>query len=166
MSEHEHEHARELAAIALDFDLDAAERAELESHLATCDPCRTFVAALSGDSVALSALPAIDAPDKVRRAVLAGRPARSAGSARPLAAAAIVLVLALLPLGTGAFLLGGSGCGFCSPGDGGPMVTPAVAPATGAPTMAPPRPSPSPTVSPSPSPSSTAQPPATSGSST
>ena len=42
-----HDGFLELAATAIDFDLEADERAELERHLAGCDACRRTAAAIS-----------------------------------------------------------------------------------------------------------------------
>ncbi|HEV8546638.1 MAG TPA: Ig-like domain-containing protein [Candidatus Limnocylindrales bacterium] len=61
-----HDRARELAAISIDFDLDPADRLELDEHLAGCESCRTFAASVTANAQALSQLPAQDAPADLR----------------------------------------------------------------------------------------------------
>ena len=49
-----HDGFLELAASAIDFDLEADERAELERHLAGCDACRRTAAAFREDAAAIA----------------------------------------------------------------------------------------------------------------
>jgi hypothetical protein len=83
-----HRDALVLAATAIDFPLDASERAFLKAHVHECASCRLDVAAYQHDSARLAALPPMAPPAWVRGAI--GR------SRRPnrmvlLAAAALVL---------------------------------------------------------------------------
>ena len=65
----DHRHAIELAATAVDFELDPAERQLLDEHLEACAPCRADARVLQDDVVDLAALPVIAPPAWVRRAV-------------------------------------------------------------------------------------------------
>jgi len=126
-----HARTRELAAIALDFPLEPAEQAELDAHLADCDSCRAFALALRRDIASVSALPDVDAPERVRRRVL-GRPA-SVGPLRRsprLAPIAVIAVLALVVTPLAIFRLLSFGSGAAS------SPAPSTA-ATGGPTSAP-----------------------------
>ncbi len=51
-----HERAAMLAAVDLDFPLSAADRRELDEHLATCDECRAVVGQLRDDAGSLRAI--------------------------------------------------------------------------------------------------------------
>ena len=129
-----HARTRELAAIALDFPLEPAEEAELESHVADCEPCRAFATALRRDIAMVAALPEVDAPARVRRRVL-GRTARIATSPRMLLAplaAVLVLVVAVTPLAL-QFLFRSSGAAS-TPGPSSPA---ASSEPTRAPTLGP-----------------------------
>lgn len=64
-----HERAQELAAVSIDFELDPAERLELDEHLAGCESCRTFAASLTANAQALSELPTQDAPADLRQRI-------------------------------------------------------------------------------------------------
>jgi hypothetical protein len=91
-----HEPFMELAAAALDFDLAAAERAELEQHLATCVSCRRRTAALQADARAISSLPLLAVPTRVQAWALGRRSSRSPlGLSRTLALAAALALLGL-----------------------------------------------------------------------
>jgi anti-sigma factor RsiW len=57
-----HDRFIDLAAASIDFELSPAERAELDGHLTTCAPCRSFAAALRADARALGDLPRITVP--------------------------------------------------------------------------------------------------------
>lgn len=65
-----HDRAQELAAAALDFELAPADRAELDRHLADCEPCRAISADLGTTATALAMLPTEDAPAHVREQIL------------------------------------------------------------------------------------------------
>ena len=84
----DHRHALTLAATAVDFPLDAAERGSLESHVRECAACRAELAAFHRDAALLAALPAIAPPAWVRAVIgKAHRPNRFV----LLAAAALLL---------------------------------------------------------------------------
>ena len=102
-----HDRALELAATAVDFDLSAAETAELAAHLTTCPTCARSVAALRADARALSRpltlLPSAHVDEAVHAAIAGRRP-------RPqrfllLAAAALLLLTMLGAVAVGAYLL-------------------------------------------------------------
>jgi virginiamycin B lyase len=65
----DHQQARQLAASAIDFELDPGERRELTEHLLACDPCRAFDASLHGDMATLRLISWRPAPARVRKAV-------------------------------------------------------------------------------------------------
>jgi hypothetical protein len=153
----EHARIRDLAATALDFELDPDERAELDAHLATCPACAADAEALRGDLAFVRALPAPGAPVRVRQAVLGDGPAVGRRWSR-FAPALAVLAFTVLPIGIGVVLLRdlqlglGIGAGSATPPPGGGWVLiaggpgaqpsggpgatvgPTVAPATAAPT--------------------------------
>lgn len=66
----EHARAQELAASALDFELTADEREELDRHLEACRTCRAVQADLHDLQLAMADLPAQDAPTELRRRIL------------------------------------------------------------------------------------------------
>jgi hypothetical protein len=86
----DHGHALTLAATAIDFPLDASERASLDAHLRDCTSCRADLAAVREDAARLAALPGIRPPGWVRKAI--GRTHRP--SRIVLLAAAALLVTA------------------------------------------------------------------------
>jgi hypothetical protein len=90
-----HEGFLELAATAIDFDLDEYDRAELDRHLAGCADCRRTVAALRDDAAAIASAvrPSLSPGRSV--AILADilRPPKSSPKPRGLAAAALVVVI-------------------------------------------------------------------------
>lgn len=94
-----HDRSRELAAAPPQFELTWDEQAELDTHLATCVSCRDWAAAFAADLVAIGALPGVDAPDRVARAVLGERaPGRRGPSRVAIAVAVGVLVVAAAPI--------------------------------------------------------------------
>lgn len=127
-----HETSRELAAISLDFDLSPEELAELDGHLAACEACRAYAAALANDVVGLAALPLVDAPERVRRAVLAGGRRRRL-SATSWAAMAAVIALTILPLATAVVFLRDIGGGSIGAAPGVAETTEPGPAASGAP---------------------------------
>lgn len=147
-----HERARELAAIAVDFELDDVERRELEDHLSGCEACRAHATGLAADAAGLAGLPGVDAPERVRRSVVAGRGLPAWARLGPTVAALALVVATGLPLAAGVLFFQGFGSG-AGQGTGAPVVTPAAAPVTAAPTS-----SPEPSQTPSPAPSSTGTP--------
>lgn len=84
----DHRHALLLAAGAVDFPLDPADRDILEAHLRECAACRAELAAFHHDATRLAALPPIAPPAWVRGVIgRAQRPHRFV----LLAAAALLL---------------------------------------------------------------------------
>ena len=90
-----HEGFLELAAAAIDFDLDEYDRAELDRHLAGCADCRRTVAAFRDDAAAIAsaARPSLSPGRSV--AILADvlRPPNPSPRPRRLAVAALVGVI-------------------------------------------------------------------------
>ncbi|MEO5704250.1 MAG: hypothetical protein ABIZ52_01420 [Candidatus Limnocylindrales bacterium] len=98
----DHGRALTLAATSIDFPLDPAEQAKLDSHLRECAGCRTVLADLRGDAARLAALTPIAPPSWVRGAL--GAPRRS----KPfvlLAAAAFLITATGLALVVGTRLM-------------------------------------------------------------
>lgn len=104
----------------LDSRLDADERAEVESHLASCESCRSMHALLSGAAAVLAAEgPAEPSPDLAARAARAALDAAEREAAKPTfverwirvawpaAAAASVATVLLLVFGLGKSELNG-----------------------------------------------------------
>ena len=91
-----HEGFLDLAAAAIDFDLDEYERAELDRHIAGCDDCRRAVAAFHDDAVAIAsgARPRLLAARSVEILADTLRPRKHSPPVRHVALAAIVVVLA------------------------------------------------------------------------
>lgn len=96
-----HEGFLELAAAAIDFDLDEYERAELDRHLAGCDACRETIAAYRDDAAAIAseAGPQLSPARSVAILADALLPPRSPS---PLRFVAIAVVVAVLGVGLGA----------------------------------------------------------------
>ena len=94
-----HERASQLAALAIDFDLDPTERQELDGHLAGCADCRRFATGIRSDAGHLRAIASRPAPLQVRLAI-AEAAANPAGAWSPLELRAswqrLALVLALV----------------------------------------------------------------------
>ena len=132
----DHGRFRDLAAVALDFDLDPDEGADLDRHLAECAACRRYVESLTADDAAVRSLPAVDAPQRVAAAVRARRGRRSSRPWLAPAAAVIVVALTVTPLLVASLLFrgfsGGGGIGAApaaSPGSE-PSVAASGAPAS------------------------------------
>jgi len=106
-----HERFHDLAATALDFDLEPSERAELDAHLEACDACTAYVEALRRDTAWLRALPAPGSPPRVRRAVLGEQPGRR-GTGQRYGLVIAIIILVLLPLGSATVLLRGIDLGL------------------------------------------------------
>jgi hypothetical protein len=102
-----HDRSLELAALALDFGLSAAESSELEAHLAACPSCARRVTALRADARSMSRpltlLPSARVDEAVYRAIAH----RHSGLQRVwlLAAAALLLLAMLGAVAVGAYLL-------------------------------------------------------------
>lgn len=95
----DHGTARRASATALDFDLDADERAHLEDHLRTCAACRAFSSGLASDAAAMRDLDLGPVPIAVRAdiAIVAERRDRGRrGSGPVLLAAAVLLIVAVV----------------------------------------------------------------------
>jgi hypothetical protein len=65
-------HVDELISASLSGDLTAAERAELETHLARCETCRATLAAFTSERRILSGMPVADPPRDLPARVRAG----------------------------------------------------------------------------------------------
>jgi hypothetical protein len=104
-----HRRPLELAAAAVDFELSAHERAELDRHLGGCALCRSRVEGLRRDAHQVDVLPIlpVTAEQSARlRAAALRRPERPARSAlRLVAVAAIVALLALAAVAVGSSLV-------------------------------------------------------------
>lgn len=85
----------ELAATAIDFDLEPEERAELDRHLAGCDSCRRMAEAYREDAatIAHGPGPRLESGRSVAILAAALRPARSGPPVRLFAIVALVAVL-------------------------------------------------------------------------
>jgi hypothetical protein len=91
----DHDRARELAALEVDFSLEAEDAAWLEDHLRACAVCRRWRHALRADARALSSLPDVSAPHRVRDRVLDDVDRRRRSGIPPLFAVAATLVVAI-----------------------------------------------------------------------
>ncbi len=104
-----HDRPIELAARAIDVPLDAAEREELERHLATCATCAQGVATMRRHAAALAGPLAALPPRRVDDAVMAAIVAHPARTQRclVLVAATALLLVALLGIAAaaGSFLV-------------------------------------------------------------
>ena len=90
-----HDGFLELAATAIDFELEPEERAELDRHLAGCDSCRETTEAYREDAATIASAPGPRLESGRSVAILAAalRPKRSGPPVRGLAIAALVAVL-------------------------------------------------------------------------
>jgi Tol biopolymer transport system component len=144
---HDHTRILELAASAIDFDLDPAERAELNAALENCPLCRRQASAMRATATILGRASDIGTPSRVRDVVIGAalrNGSRSPGW-RPLLAASLSL---LVVFGGAAVLVGSRGPAS------GPSAPP-TSPVQSAVALASPTPSPigSPTPTPTPVPS-------------
>ena len=98
-----HERFLELAATAIDFELEPEERAELDRHLAECDSCRRTAEAFRDDAatIAYGPGPRLESGQSVAILAAALRPPKSGPPVRLLVIAALVAVL-----GTGLLVAG------------------------------------------------------------
>ncbi len=98
-----HEGFLDLAAAAIDFDLDDRERADLELHLAGCDACRRAAAGFRDDAATIASGPRPHlSPERSAKILAAAlRPRRRSSPMRLLAVAALIAVI-----GSGAILVG------------------------------------------------------------
>jgi hypothetical protein len=91
----DHERARELAALQVDFPLGPDEAAWLEGHFLACPACRAWQRGLEADARAIASLPELSAPTRVRDRLfddLAGRRRRPTPPIFAVAALAVVAV--------------------------------------------------------------------------
>ena len=140
----DHERFLMLAAADVSGELNDAERAELESHVASCPSCRQEAARMWLDQRALVAASAeVPVPAATRAAVVAAISRRPARAIWPGVAAAALLIIAL----AGTAFVAGSRAPAVAPDSPAPSPTPSRS------TSAPPSPTPlqSPTSTPSPS---------------
>jgi hypothetical protein len=101
-----HREFLELAAAGIDFELSRAERARLDTHLATCQACPRRIAGLRSDDRALVDLPRFVLDSAVaERLQRRRRPAGGLGMLRMVAIGALVGLLALGSLAVGAELV-------------------------------------------------------------
>ena len=153
---HDHGQILELAAAAIDFELDPRERARLDAELEACPLCRRQASAMRATATILARPPDIGTPSRVRDVVM-GAALRSGGRSpgwRPLLVASLSLVVVV---GGAAVLVGSRGSSVgqsASPPPSNPPQT-AVALTSLTPTATP---SPGPTASPSPLPTETSAP--------
>ena len=99
-----HDAARDLAAARLDGAIDPDSAASLEAHLAACTGCRAAVEAMDHDATALSHLPRLDAPARIRSVVVTSVGAAGEPRAHRWADGAVIASLAAFVV-AGALLL-------------------------------------------------------------
>jgi TolB protein len=111
---HDHSETLVLAAAAIDFELDRAERAQLDAALATCPLCRRQAAGLRATATILRRPSDIGTPARVRDVVLGAalRGGRRTPAMRSLLAASLTL---LVLLGGTAVLIGNRGLNIPPP---------------------------------------------------
>ena len=80
-----HERFLELAAAAIDFELEPEERAELDRHLAECDSCRRTAEAFRDDAatIAYGPGPRLESGQSVAILAAALRPPKSGPAGAP-----------------------------------------------------------------------------------
>ena len=93
-----HEGFLDLAAAAIDFDLDDYERAELERHLSGCNDCRRATAAFRDDAIAIASGARARLPTASSTQILADvlRPRKPSRAPRLIALVALVVVLVVV----------------------------------------------------------------------
>lgn len=155
---HDHDEILALAGVAIDFELEPAERAQLETALETCSLCRRQAAAMRATATVLRRPSDIGTPSRVRDVVIGAalRGSRGGPALRSLLAASLSL---LVVLGGTAVIVGNRGLNLLpteSPTASAPIeMATAQASPTASPTSSPV--SPSPSISPSPVPPTPAQ---------
>jgi Putative zinc-finger len=92
----DHDDTLELAATAIDFELEPEERAELDRHLAGCDSCRRTAEAYREDAatIAYGSGPRLDSGHSVTILAATLRPQKRRTPVRGLAIAAAVAIVA------------------------------------------------------------------------
>lgn len=102
-----HDRALELAAAAIDFDLDPPDRAALAEHLAACAACRQTAAGLRADAAAIGRSIAHGRPtERVLHAVIAAARQPPHPRTRVRAGTALVAALAALLMVGGGMIAG------------------------------------------------------------
>jgi anti-sigma factor RsiW len=109
------DHPADLLSALLDDELDAAEIAEIEGHLADCSVCRLELAEVESARMTLRRMPTLQAPTDLIPRVVARRRRSSRRGALVGMAAAVVAVVA--------------GVGMADPGGGGEVARPPQPPA-------------------------------------
>jgi hypothetical protein len=121
----DHERFLMLAAADVSGELNEAERAELESHVASCPSCRQEAARMWLDQRALVAASAeVPVPAATRAAVVAAIRQRPARAIWPGLAAAALLIIAL----AGTAFVAGSRAPAVAPDSPAPSLTPSRSP--------------------------------------
>ena len=102
-----HDTFLQLAAIAIDFPLDAAERRRLDQHLAGCQACAHTATMLRGDALALVHLPPVRLPERRGAEIIAAavHPSPVPITGRLLLVAALLGLLLLGSVAAGAELI-------------------------------------------------------------
>ena len=154
---HDHREILELAAVAIDYELDAAERARLRTALEECSLCRRQASAMRATATILSRPSDIGTPGRVRDVVVGAalRGSRPAPALRSLALASLSI---LVVLGGTVLVAGNRGLGLfatTSPSPSPSASTAAVQPSA-SPSARPASPTPTPTASPVATPTATA----------
>jgi len=132
---HDHAEVLALAAAAIDFELDPAERSQLEAALAACPLCRRRAGAMRATATILRRSSDIGTPSRVRDVVIRaalGSASRTAGLRLRLALGLSLTVV----LGTAAVLVGSRGIELAPPAGSLPtqeLASPAIPTASPAP---------------------------------
>ena len=147
---HDHAEILRLAAAAIDFELDPAERSQLDAALETCHLCRRQATAMRATATILRRPSDIGTPSRVRDVVIGAalRGSRRTPGMRSLVAVSLSL---LVVLGGTAVIVGNRGLDFLPPPS--PLTS---APIQTAAAQASPAPSPTPSPTPSETPVQTA----------
>src|SRR3990172_1186040 len=111
---HDHREILALAAAAIDFELDPAERSQLNAALETCHLCRRQAAEMRATATILRRPSDIGTPDRVRDVVIGAalRSGRRKPPWRSLLAASLSLLVVLVVLGGAAVIVGNRGFGL------------------------------------------------------
>ena len=154
---HDHRETLELAAAAIDFELDTAERARLRTALEECSLCRRQATAMRATATILNRPSDIGTPGRVRDVVVGSalRGSRPAPALRSLVLASLSI---LVVLGGTVFVAGNRGLGIFETTSPSPSVsapTAVLAPSP-SPSATPPSTTPAPTTSPVATPTATA----------
>ncbi len=153
---HDHREILELAAAAIDFELDTAERARLRTALEECSLCRRQATAMRATATILNRPSDIGTPGRVRDVVVGAalRGSRPAPALRSLVLASLSI---LVVLGGTVFVAGNRGLGlFATTSPSASLSAPtAVAQPSASPSATPASTTPAPTTSPEATPNAT-----------